>query len=145
MTLRQLRGRLCTQLFNLTQDKNKKVLLRERKRHAARRVSSAPYAVLSWGIPHPGYPHPDLAKGYPIPGWGYPILGTPVLTWAEGTPPWVTPIQEWNTSQEGNWDQSLGYPLPQKGPGTSHWGTHLGKDMGPVKVLWDGDGVPPPG
>ena len=31
---------------------------------------------------------------------------------------------------------------PGKGPGTSHWGTPR-KDMGPVEVLWDGDGVPP--
>ena len=31
---------------------------------------------------------------------------------------------------EGTWDQWLGYPP-------------TGKDMGPVEVLWDGDGVPP--
>ena len=31
--------------------------------------------------------------------------------------------------------------VPHKG-GTSHWGTPR-KDMGPVEVLWDGDGVPP--
>ena len=31
-----------------------------------------------------------------------------------------------------------------KGPRSSHWGTPR-KDMGPVKVLWDGDGVTPPG
>ena len=31
---------------------------------------------------------------------------------------------------------------PGKGPGTSDWGTP-GKDMGPMEVLWDGDGVPP--
>ena len=36
-----------------------------------------------------------------------------------------------------------------RGPGTSEtimgwrWGTHPGKEMGPVEVLWDGDGVPP--
>ena len=38
---------------------NKKVLLRERKRHTARRVVSTPSVVL------PGYPptHPDLAGG----------------------------------------------------------------------------------
>ena len=58
---------------------NKKVLLRERKRHTACRVGSARYAALSsgWG----GYPIPGLGgipwpgldgEGYPIPGWGYP-------------------------------------------------------------------------
>ena len=51
---------------------NKKVLLRERKRHTARRVASARYAALSngWGctpvLPH----HPDLAGYPPIPGMG---------------------------------------------------------------------------
>ena len=59
---------------------NKKVLLRERKRHTARCVLSTPSVVL------PGYPpsccptwvppHPDLG--------GVPYLGTP---WA-GYPPW---------------------------------------------------------
>ena len=78
---------------------NKKVLLRERKRHTARRVSSARYAgggtpsqvqgvprPRSGGVPcprfqgvsHPrsgGYPVPGLG-GYPIPGSrGYPIPG----------------------------------------------------------------------
>ena len=36
---------------------------------------------------------------------------------------------------------------PGKGTGTSHWGAPR-KDMGPVEVLWDRDGVtplPPPG
>ena len=45
--------------------KNKKVLLRERKRHTARRVVSTPSVVLT----------------------GYP----PVLTWLEGYPTWVPP------------------------------------------------------
>ena len=59
---------------------NKKVLLRERKRHTARRVERGMYPIQSWwcwGVPHPvmvggtlGTPHhPDLA------GWGTP--GTP--------------------------------------------------------------------
>ena len=38
----------------------------------------------------------------------------------EDTPP----LNLW----EGTWDQSLGYPYPEK-------------DMGLVEVLWDGDGV----
>ena len=47
--------------------RNKKVLLRERKRHTAHRVASA------WGVPTLGYPlpHPDLGgRGY-LP-WGNP-------------------------------------------------------------------------
>ena len=59
---------------------NKKVLLRERKRHTARRVVSTPSVVL------PRYPPPpDLGTPPPPPGvprlWyppgGYPDLGTP--------------------------------------------------------------------
>ena len=67
---------------------NKKVLLRERKRHTARRVASARYAggwypIESWwgGVPIQswrGVPHPDMmggthsshgGKGYPIQSW----------------------------------------------------------------------------
>ena len=68
--------------------------------------------ILTW----PGFhPHSDLTRALPIWTWlGYP----PYLDLA-GVPPW-----------EGSWDQSLGYPLPQKGHGTS-------------EVLWDGDGAPP--
>ena len=45
--------------------KNKKVLLRERKRHTARRVVSTPSLVLP-GYPPGGVPRP----GYPPPGGG---------------------------------------------------------------------------
>ena len=55
---------------------------------------------------------------------------TPHPDLAGGTHHGVLPIHEWGT------------PLG-KGPGTSHWGTPR-KDMGPVEVLWDGDGVHPP-
>ena len=61
---------------------NKKVLLRERKRHTARRVASARYAALCNGGVDMGSP-PDI--GYP-PEMGYP--------WTWGTPPdlrWSTP------------------------------------------------------
>ena len=81
---------------------NKKVLLRERKRHTARRVASARYAaVMGWegypisgrgypvpglgrGVPHlwsgkGGYPIPGLCRGYlsqvQVGGGGYPISG----------------------------------------------------------------------
>ena len=65
---------------------NKKVLLRERKRHTAHRVASARYAALSsgWGgVPHPrsgvGVPHPRV-RGYPgqvLMVGGTPGLGVP--------------------------------------------------------------------
>ena len=46
-------GSMCT----WTKNTNKKVLLRERKRHTVRRVASARYAALSpdggWGVPRP--------------------------------------------------------------------------------------------
>ena len=71
---------------------NKKVLLRERKRHTARRVVSTPSVVLPGypprgGVPGPGYPPggvPDL--GTPPggePRSGYPPRGVP----DPGTPP----------------------------------------------------------
>ena len=70
--------------------------------------------------------------------------GTPVLArgscpcrgdeWVpQSCPGWECPCYGWGYpsplgySQEGTWDQSLGYP----------W-----NGLGPVEVLWDGDGVP---
>ena len=59
---------------------HKKVLLRERKRHTARRVVSTPSVVLP-GYPPPSRvpPHPDLAGGYPVryPPGGYPVRYPP--------------------------------------------------------------------
>ena len=77
---------------------HKKVLLRERKRHAARRVASACYAALSnGGVPHPvigGVPHPvmggtphhpDLTRGVPHPVMVGVPRGTPTIqTWLGG-------------------------------------------------------------
>ena len=78
----------------------KKVLLRERKRHTARRVVSTPSVVLT------GYPPPPILTGpggtlpgYPHSGQGGapPSRVSPILTW-QGTPlgrvpPWQgTPI-----------------------------------------------------
>ena len=106
---------------NLTQifkdNLNKSVLLRERKRHTDRRLSSTPCAVPGGGVTQVGplgYPHPDLARGvpwagppwlgYPLswPGQGYPRwvppwLGSPILTWPGGYPGWVPP--GWGTPQ----------------------------------------------
>ena len=53
--------------FEIIQDK--KVLLRERRRHTARRVSSTPLMFLKGG-----YPHPVVARGGTptSSGWGVP-------------------------------------------------------------------------
>ena len=136
--------------------KNKKVLLRERKRHTARRVASTRYAALSnpdlvggnpsrpcqggtLGTPHHPdlvggqVPHPDLVRGYPRyhppsrPGQGYPRYSPTIQTW-DGVPP--------------TWD---GVP-PNLGQGTPpdlRWGTPLPRpEMGyPPTQTWDG--VPP--
>ena len=77
---------------------NKKVLLREPKRHTAHYIASTPSVVLSWeGVDHPqqGVPHP-WPGGYTIPSQGVPHL-------CQGVP-------------------CTGVPLG-KGPGTSQWGT----------------------
>ena len=69
---------------------NKKVLLRERKRHTARRVVSTPSVVLPYptrryppgGVPDPGTPPGGYLTW--VPPWGVPDLGTPPgedLTW----------------------------------------------------------------
>ena len=95
---------LCFVLSPTTSE-NKTVLLRERKRHTDRRLSSTPCAVLSgggggvsWvGAPWLGYPHPDLDGGTPgrcPPGWGTP----PCPDLAGGVPPMGAP---WH-----------GYPCP---------------------------------
>ena len=80
----------------------KKVLLRERKRHTARRVASTPYVVLTGYPPSPGRVPPPTRvppsrqgtppPGYPPPGRVPPHQGTPPRvpppgwTW-QGTPP----------------------------------------------------------
>ena len=94
---------------------NKKVLLRERKRHTARRVASARYAALMGGVPRVPPHHPDLARVPPTPGMGYLPPSRPV----RGTPPHPRP--------------GMGYPTPSSRPG---WGTP------PPTQTWDG--VPPP-
>ena len=79
---------------------NKKVLLRERKRHTDRRVASTPSVVLTgWGYPIPG---PDRGRGVPYP-WmgGYPHLWTGGQGWMG-----VPPVQGW-----------MGVPPPPSGPG----------------------------
>ena len=67
---------------------NKKVLLRECKRHTVRRIASGRYAALSpdWGGGGEGHPYPDLDGGPHVspsgPGMGYPLSGPEI-----GLPP----------------------------------------------------------
>ena len=126
---------------------NKKVLLRERKRHTARHVSSTLSTVLFQGGYHiPGQggtlgwgtSHPDLTGGTPSLAREYPILGyLPILTWGylipghPGVPPssTVAPLGRdlgpvtGIPPLERTWDQwkhygvEMGYP--QKGHGIS--------------------------
>ena len=127
---------MCGKTFNY-----KKVLLRERKRHTARRVASTRYAALSGGgtqgtppsTPGQGVPHQDLVGegylGYPPPsrpGQGYPGYLPPSRP-GQGVPhpdlvagwgvPWVPP-----PSRPG-WGY-LSYPPPSRPcwgtPGTPH-------------------------
>ena len=79
-------------------------------------------------IPPAAYQMPHLLDGGIHPWLGYPpgqvrMVGTPPhLALAYPPPP-------------------IGVP-PRKGPETSHWVPP--ENMGPVEVLWDGDGVNPP-
>ena len=91
---------------------NKKVLLRERKRHTARRVASARMGGTpsSHGGGYLGYPPPPPSR--PGRGVPHPVMmgqgtqGTPIQTCLEGTP-----------SSHGG--QYLGYPPP---PSRPDWG-----------------------
>ena len=65
---------------SLKQRRNKKVLLRERKRHTARCVANTPYVVLTGYPPGGGTRVPPLRGGYPVRypgGSGYPPGGVP--------------------------------------------------------------------
>ena len=54
-------------------------------------------------------------------------------------PDWGTPHPDW-ARVPPIWDLGLGYPRGMNlGPVT---GVPPRKDMGPVEILWDGDGVP---
>ena len=91
---------------------NKKVLLRERKRHTARRVASTPYVVLTGYPPGQGTPPARVppSQGTPLarvpPSQGTPPARVPPLGYPptrvspppgyppgwiwQGTPPWLT-------------------------------------------------------
>ena len=76
--------------FNPT---NKKVLLRERKRHTARHVASTPYVVLSWLTPPPPprldlTPPPSPLAGPDPPPRRLDLTPPPRLSWpTDPTPP----------------------------------------------------------
>ena len=143
-----LRCQLCLNLANSHESEFVKCVhkqdsppARNRKRRTARCITcpSITYTggvIQSW----PG-------SGYPMPGQGgIPSCGTPPpgQYWGTGSPTW-----DWGTPQDGMWDQSLGYPSQERT--RDQWkyygmemGYHPRKDIGPVELLWDGDGVPPP-
>ena len=139
---------------------NKKVLLRERKRHTARRVASTRCAALSnpdlvGGVPRPRSRGVPLSQvwGYPVPGLGGDTLskvqggtlsqvrGVPHLRY-RGTPSQVrggTPSRPGQGGTLGipqTWDGvppylDLGWDNPLPGPGMGY----------PPPQTWDG--VPP--
>ena len=102
---------------------NKKVLLRERKRHTSCCVASTPYVVLT-GYP----PHPDLAGGGTLnryPPAGNPPLGTPLAGYplpgypCQGTPLWQgTPPAGYPSGRVPPWQGTplAGYPPWQGTP-----------------------------
>ena len=95
--------------ISVTSD-NKKVLLRERKRHTARRVLSTPSVVL------PGYP-PSWPGGVPYQGGPYlgtPWQGTPVAGPGLGGPDQGTPPPQQGTPQP---DLAGGVPDQGTSPG----------------------------
>ena len=143
-----VRLKLCNLQFEY-----KKVLLRERKRHTARRVSSARYAggggtpSSHWGVPHPlvvGVPHPVMVGGVP-----YPVMvgGVPptIHTWPGGYPRYPShhPDLGWGTPPPSR--PRMGYPPPTIQPWDGVPPQHhpdLGWGTPPTIHPWDG--VPPP-
>ena len=122
---------------------NKKVRLRERKRHTARRVASAHFADLS---PDKGVPHPVLDRGYSIQSWmgggtpsspGYPHPG-PHLVLDGGTPSslgWGTPSSPGQGVSPSSLDGGVpqGIPCPDLG-----WGYPHPADGGTPIQTWGG-------
>ena len=135
-------------VLHIEQITNKKVLLRERKRHTDRRVTSTRYAAPAGGVGgtpggHPPYP----GRVPPLWGGGVPWAGAPLLEGctpgrhppAGGYPGWVPPARGVHQAGPPTWTW-MGYPPhldldgvpPLPGPG---WGT---------PPTWTWNGVPPP-
>ena len=126
---------------------NKKVLLRERKRHTARRVASTPYVVLSGHPPQPGYPPGQGTPPARVPPRPeYPPLGrVPPPTGPGRVPP------------RPGYPQP-GYPLGRVPPRPGYPPTRVPPPAGPGRVpplapwhsgkcctaLWDTGAPPPP-
>ena len=95
--------------------KNKKVLLRERKRHTDRGISSTtrggttpvgvPLGQVQWGYPRWGTPRPGLTGGYPK--WGTPPAGAGP-GW--GTPPDLAGIPPLGVDRQTDTCQNITFP-----------------------------------
>ena len=99
---------------------NKKVLLREHKRHTARRVASARYAVLSNG--GGGTPSSHGGGGYPIQSWWGGTPSSPDWWWEGGYPiqSWLGVLHlvlTWGTLGTTPSRPGMGYPLSRPGMG----------------------------
>ena len=100
------------------------------KRRTDRSIS-CPWLVLSGGggEPFPSKEYPVQSRGYPIPRWlpqfqagGIPVQGRGYPSPRQGGCPRVPP---------GRICETTGVLQPRR-------------DLGPMEVLWNGDGVPPP-
>ena len=131
---------LCLIIFKMKIIDNKKVLLRERKRHTARRVVSTPSVVLPGysplgggpgtppgGVPGQVPPRGVTRSGTPPGGSGYPPGGYPVRypPGGPGTPPGGVP----------------GQVPPRGGPGTPPLPHGILGNVAKHYGIW----VPPPG
>ena len=142
---------IICRMFKIENDK--KVLLRERKRHTARRVVSTPSVVLpgyppgggTWSGTPLGVPGQVPPQGYPDPRGGYPVRYTPG---GVPGPPWGVPSQvpprgypvRYPPGGSGYPLGGSGYPpggVPDRVPPAASW--HSGKCC---KALWD-MGTPP--
>ena len=124
----------------LVSNTNKKVLLRERKRHTARRVASARYAALSngWGRGYPSSPGGGGGTPPTIQTWSWGGVPSTIQTW-DGVPPtiqtWdgVPPRPGMGYSPTQTWD---GVPPPPR-PGTGYSPPRPGMGYPSVKVWTD--------
>ena len=131
----KLAERAAIKVQKLKKELNKKVLLRECKRHTARREASVRYAA-----PSPteggGLPHPVLNGGYPtVP---------PKQTW-DG----VSPIQTWDVPPDQTWEWGtpcldLGMGYPPSRPGMGYPPVQTSDGVPPHPNLGMGYSLPPP-